>query len=98
LCIGVILNISNTALLSANPNTLNFNALVGNSASPQTVSVSSTGESVTYTPTGAVTSPAGGTWLIVGGGGAASSGNPSNFIVGVNSQALSAGVYKGSIT
>jgi hypothetical protein len=99
LCIGVTLNVSNTALLTANPTAVNFNAMLSNTPSAQLVTISSTGESVSYTVTGTVTSPPGGTWLTVGApSGPTVNGNPSNFIVGANSQALTAGVYKGLIT
>src|SRR5581483_193027 len=95
----VTLNVSNTALLSANPNSLTFTGLLGGSLSPQTVAVSSTGESVSYTVTGTVSSPQGGTWLTVGApSGPAAAGNASNFFVGVTPNALSAGTYKASIT
>ena len=65
-CISVTLNVSNTALLSVNPPSLTFSPLLGNSPSPQTVTVNSTGEAVTYTVTAAVSSPPGGNWLVVG--------------------------------
>ena len=99
LCIGVTLNVSNTALLSANPAALNFNALLGSGPAPQSVSITSTGESVSYTVAGTVVSPAGGTWLTVGApSGPAVAGIPSNFFVGVTANALSAGTYRANIT
>jgi len=99
LCIPVTLNVSNSALLSANPNSLSFAAQLGNSPNPTSVTVNSTGEAVTFTATTNVISPAGGTWLTVGGPIApASSAAPSNFFVGITSQTLPAGVYKATIT
>ena len=99
LCIAVTLNVSNTALLSATPGSVNFNTLLSNSPSPQSVTIASTGESVTYTAIATVTSPPGGAWMTVGApSGPAVSGIPSTFFVGVTSSTLSAGVYKGFIT
>jgi hypothetical protein len=98
-CIPVTLNVSNTALLSANPTSLTFTGQLGTAPAPQTVTIASTGEPVTYTVAGAVTTPAGGSWLTVGApSGPAAAGVPSNFFVGVTPTALSAGTYKGSIT
>jgi hypothetical protein len=99
LCIPVTLNISNTALLSANPNSLSFASQLGNTPNPTSVTVNSTGEAVTFTATTNVISPAGGTWLTLGGPiPPASSAAPSTFFVGITSQTLPAGVYKATIT
>ena len=99
LCIPVTLNIRDTALLSANPNSLTFAAQLGNSPNASSVTVNSTGEAVTYTVTPNIISPPNGTWLTIGGPGApASSAQPSAFFVGVTSQALPAGVYRATIT
>ena len=98
-CVPVTLNVSNTALLSANPTSITFAAQLGNSPNPQNVIVNSTGEAVTYTATANIISPPGGSWLTVGGPVApASSATPSTFFVGVISQTLTAGVYKATIT
>jgi hypothetical protein len=99
LCIPVTLNVSNTALLSANPTSLTFSGLLGGSPAPQTVTVTSTGESVSYTATPTFVSPPGGGWLTVGApSGPAAANSPSNFFIGVITNALAAGTYKANIT
>jgi hypothetical protein len=96
----VALNVSNTALLSANPASLTFSALVGGGTpTAQTVTINSTGESVSYTVTPAYTAPSTGGWLSVSNpNGPAAAGTPSSFFVGVVSNTLSAGTYKATIT
>ena len=101
LSIPVTLHVSNLALLNL-PTSLSFNSLVGaapgQSGQSQTVTVTSTGEAVSYLVAASTITPAGGSWLTAGPPtGAASSNFPSSFIVSVNPTGLPAGVYKGNL-
>jgi uncharacterized protein (TIGR03437 family) len=102
LTIPVTLNVSNVALLNL-PASISFNSTVtsqpGQSGFPsQNVTVTSTGEPVTYSVTSSVSSPAGSNWLVVGAAsGPASSTTPSTFLVAANPSGLAAGTYKGSL-
>ena len=101
LTIPVTLHISNVALLNL-PSSLSFNSLVGaapgQAGQTQTVSVTSTGEAVSYLVAAQTITPSGGNWLQVGSpSGSASSTFPSSFVVTVNPTGLSAGVYKGNL-
>jgi uncharacterized protein (TIGR03437 family) len=98
--LAITLNISaaGTSLMSTNPQALAFSVLTGGTAPTQQVSVNTTGEPIIYTATPNVSTPAGGSWLVVGPpSGAASSTNISNFQVGLNVSALTPGNYKGSV-
>jgi uncharacterized protein (TIGR03437 family) len=99
--IPVTLNVSSVALLNLPPS-ITFTSVAsgptGQIGPSQTVSVTSTGEAVSYTVTASVSTPPGGTWLAVGGAsGPASNVVPSTFIVATNPAGLAAGVYKGSV-
>ena len=98
LSIPVTLNVSNTALLNL-PTTFKFSSVLGTNTGPsQIVSLTSTGEAVTYSVTASTSTPAGSNWLVVGAvSGPASSTTPSTFIVGTNPAGLNAGVYQGSL-
>ena len=92
--LNVVLNVSDGALFTASPSTLDFTApLNGNSSAPRTVSITSTdGLSRPFSVSTATTS--GGSWLLVG----PTSGNtPSNLSVQVLPFGLGTGVYEGSI-
>ncbi len=101
LSIPVTLNVSNVAvpLLSVNPQSLQFTAQGANVPSPQAVTVSSTGASVTYTTSESITTPAGGSWLLVSApSGPAVAGSPSTFFVGISPTSLPTGTYSGTVT
>jgi uncharacterized protein (TIGR03437 family) len=98
--LGITLNISaaGTSLMFTNPQALAFSVLTGGTGPTQQVSVNTTGEPITYTATPNVSTPAGGSWLLVGPpSGAASITNISNFQVGLNASALTPGNYKASV-
>ena len=95
LSIPVTLNVSTVALLNL-PTSIAFNSVVSNQPGQQgpsqTITVTSTGEAVTYTVVGSTTTPSGSNWLVVGQpSGPASSTTPSSFIVGAIPAGLSAG-------
>jgi len=99
--IPVTLNVSNVAvpLLTVSPPSLVFTTQGGNIPMPQGVTVGSTGSAITYGVTGAVTTPAGGSWLLVSApSGPASAGSPSTVFVGITPSALPAGQYSGTVT
>jgi hypothetical protein len=101
LSIPVTLNVSNVAvpLVSTSPQSLLFTMQGNNTPSPQIVTVNSTGGPVTYTVSQSVTTPAGGSWLLVSApSGPATAGSPSSFFVGVSPSALPQGQYSGTIT
>ena len=86
LSIPVTLNVSTVALLNL-LTSIAFNSVVSNQPGQQgpsqTITVTSTGEAVTYTVVGSTTTPSGSNWLVVGQpSGPASSTTPSSFIVG----------------
>ena len=92
--LNVVLNVSDTALFTASPSTLDFTApLNGNSSVPRTVSITSTdGLSRPFSVSTSTTS--GGSWLLVG----PTSGNtPSNLSVQALPFGLGTGVYEGTI-
>jgi uncharacterized protein (TIGR03437 family) len=101
LSVPVVLNVSTVALLNL-PTSISFNSVSSNQPGQQgpsqTVTVTSTGEAVTYTVVASTTTPAGFNWLVVGTpSGAASSTVPSSFIVAANPTGLQPGVYTGSL-
>jgi len=99
--IPVTLNVSNVAipLLTVLPQSLTFTRQGQTITAPQTVTVGTTGASVSYVLSGSVTTPAGGSWLLVSSpSGPASSGSPSSFFVGVTPGGLPAGQFSGTIT
>ena len=101
LTVPVTLNVSTVALLNL-PSSISFNSVVstqpGTSGPSQNVTVTSTGEAVTYSVTASTSTPAGSNWLVVGAAsGPASSATPSSFIVAANPSGLPAGVYRGSL-
>jgi uncharacterized protein (TIGR03437 family) len=98
--IPVTLNITaaGTSLLFTKPQSLTFNLFTGGTGDTQTVAVNTTGEPIIYTATPNVSTPTGGTWLLVGPPTlAASATNMSNFTVGLNASTLAAGTYRGSV-
>jgi hypothetical protein len=101
LSIPVTLNVSNVAvpLISVSPQSLVFASQGSNVPMPQTVSVSSTGASVTFSTSESVTTPAGGSWLLVSApSGPAVAGNPGAFFVGISPTSLPSGTYSGTVT
>lgn len=77
---------------------LTFTQVLGAAAPPvQTVSITSTPSSVSFTVTSAVTSPANGTWLsaIISAG---AGSTPGTVTVGVNPGTLASGTYQGTVT
>ena len=99
--VPVTLNVSTVALLNL-PASINFTSTVatqpGQAGPSQNVTVTSTGEPVTYSVTSSTSSPAGGNWLVVGAAsGPASNTIPSSFIVAANPSGLLPGTYKGSL-
>lgn len=93
----VNLNVGGIPTVSANPTTLNFAFQVGTATPlPQTISVTSSGNQVSYTVSSSVTS--GGTqWLIVSPSGSTSV-TPGSISVSVSPTGLAAGVtYTGNI-
>jgi uncharacterized protein (TIGR03437 family) len=101
LTIPVTLRVSNVALLNL-PTSLSFTvqtgAQNGQTGQSQLVSVTSTGEAVSYLVAASVSSPPGSNWLAVGApNGPASSTVASSFVVAVNPSGLPAGVYQGSL-
>jgi hypothetical protein len=101
LSIPVTLNVSNVAvpLISVNPQSLVFTSQGSNVPAPQTVTVSSTGATVTYATSESVTTPAGGSWLLVSApSGPTVAGSPSTFFVGISPTSLPTGTYSGSVT
>ena len=101
LSIPVTLNISNfgSPLLSVNPQSLTFTSGVGGGVNPQNITVTSTGESVTYFLNGSVVSPAGGSWLVLSGaGGPASAAASSVFFASAQTAGLPVGTYMANIT
>ena len=99
--VPVTLNVSTVALLNL-PTSLSFTSVVssqpGQQGPSQTITVTSTGESVNYTVTASTSTPAGSNWLVVGSpNGPASVTTPSSFIVAANPTGLQAGVYQGSL-
>jgi len=99
--IPVTLNVSNVAipLLTVLPQSLTFTRQGQTITAPQTVTVGTTGATVSYVLTGSVTTPAGGSWLLVSSpSGPASAGSPSSFFVGVTPGGLPAGQFSGTVT
>jgi uncharacterized protein (TIGR03437 family) len=101
LAIPVTLNVTNAGspLVNANPSSVTFNAAPGAAVNPQTVTVTSTGEPVSYTVSAAVNSPPGGTWLAVGQpGGPATIGATSSFFISATTAGLAPGTYTATVT
>jgi uncharacterized protein (TIGR03437 family) len=98
--IPVTLNVSNTALLNL-PTSLSFSTApiqLGQPGPTQTVTVTSTGEALSYTVTASTSTPPGSNWLAVGAvSNAASNSTPSTFVVVANPPNLGPGVYQGSL-
>jgi len=99
--IPVTLNVSNVAipLLTVLPQSLTFTRQGASLTSPQAVTVGTTGASVSFALTESVTTPVGGSWLLVSApSGPASAGSPSTFFVGVTPGNLPTGQYSGIVT
>lgn len=98
LVVFVTLVVSNLPLLSAQPSSLLFTAQTGQSPPTQILSLSSTGTTLPFTVTPAVSSPAGGGWLFVSPLAGSASNIASQIAVAVNPSGLAAGTYNGTLT
>jgi uncharacterized protein (TIGR03437 family) len=102
LTVPVTLNVSSVALLNL-PTSISFSSVAtnqpGTTGPSQNVTVTSTGEAVTYSVVASTsTPPTNSNWLVAGSpSGPASNSVPSSFIVAANPSGLPAGVYKGSL-
>jgi uncharacterized protein (TIGR03437 family) len=96
----ITLNITpaGTPLTFTNPQSMTFNMLAGGTAPDQVVTVNSTLEPVPYSATPRVSTPPGGSWLVLSPPTApASPRNISSFTVSLNASTLPAGTYRASI-
>ena len=94
--IPVTFTVTGPITLSANPSSLTFNGVSGQSnPAAQTISISATGGSTTINYTVAASTVSGGSWLSA----TASNGTtPSSITVNTNISGLAAGTYNGSVT
>jgi uncharacterized protein (TIGR03437 family) len=101
LAIPVTLNVANAGapLLNVSPSSITFNTTPGGGVNPQSVTVTTSGESVAFIVSGAINSPAGGTWLILSNPASPASATiPSTFFVSATTAGLPAGTYTASVT
>src|SRR5579859_2996578 len=92
--VAVTLNVTPKPNLTVTPSTLTFNYQIGGATpAAQSVSVGSTGSALSYTATSSTNS--GGNWLSAT---PASSTTPGSESVSVNTTALAAGTYTGSVS
>jgi uncharacterized protein (TIGR03437 family) len=91
---GRVRKIAMATALSVSPASLSFSFITGGSnPAPQTVSVTSSIGTMSFTAVGSVTS--GGSWLSVTSSGSTA---PATLTVSVNASGLAAGAYSGAIT
>lgn len=88
----VVVNVTGAATLSASPGSLTFSGTVGQSISPQNLTIMSTGGSVPFTAVAA--SPTTGLITVTPNSGT----TPGTVSVSVNSGGLAAGTYNGTVT
>jgi len=90
--------VSNLPLLSVQPSSLLFTAQTGQSPPTQILSLTSTGTSLPFSVTPAVSTPAAGGWLFVSPLAGTASNVASQIAVAVNPSGLPAGSYNGTLT